>query len=402
MKIAMVHTMYAPRMLGGAERLLKLLCEGLVKMGHEVHVIASAPNRGERELNGVHVHEVGLFNLYWPYGSNGAPKVLEAPWHVIDLRNPVMAARAAKTISTIVPDVVHTHGLVGFSTLVWRDVDKLRMPLVHTIHDHRLHCVRAAMFKRGRPCLEHCLSCRVTAPLKQTYAPVIDVVVAVSQAVLDEHRQMGFFERSEHRIIPVPVHLGNAMRSRVRSAADPVRFGSLGRLHPGKGIDLLLDATTALPDSGWELLIAGEGERGFAQQLHARDRGNGVRFVGPVESRSFLADLDVLVMPSQLNESAGLVIAEAFAAGVPVLAARRGGMSEMVDDGKTGHLFDPDDAAAIVDAMVRAIAEPLALAAMADGCFAAAERHGVSRVVAAYESAYAQAIERRGSRLTTR
>src|SRR5437588_10382242 len=101
----MVHTMYAPRVYGGAERAVQLLAEGLAEAGHDVIVIAASPAReaGTRTLNGVQIHDVGIANLYWPYGPRDKPRPVEAAWHAIDLWNPWMAKRAGRVLRDISP-----------------------------------------------------------------------------------------------------------------------------------------------------------------------------------------------------------------------------------------------------------------------------------------------------------
>jgi glycosyltransferase involved in cell wall biosynthesis len=80
-----------------------------------------------------------------------------------------------------------------------------------------------------------------------------------------------------------------------------------------------------------------------------------------------LADDDVLVVPSRWYENSPNVILEAFAAGVPVVAAGHGGLAEMVRDGVDGLLFRPGDAAALAAALRRLAAEPGLLAQLGAG-----------------------------------
>lgn len=399
MKIAMVHTMYAPRLYGGAERVIQRVAEGLVGAGHEVVVVAAGP-RGEaetRELHGVRVIELELANLYWPYGQRGAISGLEGAWHLIDLWNPVMAKRAARVIGREAPDVVHTHGLVGFSTRVWREL--ATFPIVHTLHDHRLECVHAAMFKNGRACTSKCVSCRATAMLKRPAASEVDLVVGVSRSVLDSHLTSGFFAQAEQAVIPVPLEPAPAPAS--IEPSNVLRLGYLGRLQPGKGVEVLISATRELPPGGWRLLIAGDGDGSYVEHVEGLARHANVRFVGRVNANEFLDELDALIVPSQLTESAGLVVPEAFARGVPVIGASRGGVAEAISSGQTGYLYDPDDAESLRAVISRILRSSRELRGMRESCFREAEKYSVGRIVAAYVDCYERAMTAKRLRTVT-
>jgi glycosyltransferase involved in cell wall biosynthesis len=68
--------------------------------------------------------------------------------------------------------------------------------------------------------------------------------------------------------------------------------------------------------------------------------------------------MDVLAVPSLWLENSPLVVHEAFQAGVPVVAARTGGLAELVENGKSGLLYDPTDPAALATALMRLVTEP--------------------------------------------
>ncbi len=152
---------------------------------------------------------------------------------------------------------------------------------------------------------------------------------------------------------------------------ETLRLGALGRLHPVKGYDVLLDALARLKTQGFETpapfeaLIAGDGaerERLEAQKA-AAGLGN-VRFVGfQQDSPSFLAGLHLYLQPSR---SEGLCVAahEAMQAGLPVLASAVGELPFSIAPGETGFLTPPGDAAALADALAKALSNPGRLASM--------------------------------------
>jgi glycosyltransferase involved in cell wall biosynthesis len=138
---------------------------------------------------------------------------------------------------------------------------------------------------------------------------------------------------------------------------------SVAAVIPGKGHDVLLDALAMLAGLRWHCLCVGSLERdpAFAESLRRRVLDGGmdgrVRFSGPQTgadlARSYGA-ADVLVLPSR-SETYGMVVTEALARGLPVVAAEVGGVPEAlghgVDGTRPGLLVPPDDAAALRDAL---------------------------------------------------
>lgn len=148
-----------------------------------------------------------------------------------------------------------------------------------------------------------------------------------------------------------------------RGADSEVVVGYLGRLDPDKGVDVLLQAVGR---ERLALIAAGEprfGPAGYGADLRAladREAAGLVRWLGEVpEPWSFLAGVDVLAVPSR-EEPFGRVAAEAAVAGRPVVATDCGGLSEVVEPGRTGLLVPPDDPAAL-GAALRELADDPAL-----------------------------------------
>jgi glycosyltransferase involved in cell wall biosynthesis len=138
---------------------------------------------------------------------------------------------------------------------------------------------------------------------------------------------------------------------------------SVGAVTRVKGHDVLVDALAALGDRRWHCLCVGslDRDRAFAARLHRRVAGTGlhgrVRFAGPqvgaALARSY-GGADVLVLPSRA-ETYGMVVTEALARGLPVIAADVGGVPEALGHGASGArpglLVPPDDPAALRDAL---------------------------------------------------
>jgi glycosyltransferase involved in cell wall biosynthesis len=116
-----------------------------------------------------------------------------------------------------------------------------------------------------------------------------------------------------------------------------------------------------------------------------------VRFHGHLAGTAkeqLIAQADVLVMPSIVREVFGLSIVEAYAFGKPVLAARIGGMPELVRPGHTGLLVEPADVAGLRQALCDLAGAPQRARAMAPACLAEARAYTLEAVTDGYLSAY--------------
>lgn len=152
---------------------------------------------------------------------------------------------------------------------------------------------------------------------------------------------------------------------------EPLRLGSLGRLHPAKGYDVLIAALALLRERGFqapvpfEIRIAGEGAERDAL-IHAAQQAGiaSLQWTGfTAHPGDFLASLHLYLQPSRVE---GLCIAmhEAMQAGLPVIASAVGQMPYTLEHGRSGWLAQAGNASALADALAAALSDPTALAAM--------------------------------------
>jgi glycosyltransferase involved in cell wall biosynthesis len=171
-----------------------------------------------------------------------------------------------------------------------------------------------------------------------------------------------------------------------------------GKLAVGKGLDLLLRAGALLAEPRLVIVLAGQGPERASLQALATGLGLGdrVRFLGQREDvGDLLAACDALAMPSR-HEGLGNAAMEAMGKGRPVVAARVGGLAELVADGVTGLAFAPGDVAGLASAIARLMRDP-ALAARLAAAGPARLDQGLRRahLVAAHLEIY-RAIRRSG------
>jgi glycosyltransferase involved in cell wall biosynthesis len=223
-------------------------------------------------------------------------------------------------------------------------------------------------------------------------------VVANSRAAADRL----LLERVPSRKIAVIANGLNLGQFRSRPAPAALRkVVVVANLRPEKGHDVLIDAAAVVrqrfPDATFE--IVGDGPE--RERLEARAAARGVSeafaFLGHRDDvASRLEAADIFVLPSR-SEAFPNAVLEAMATGLPVVASGVGGILELVDDGRTGLLVPPDDAAALSERLCRLMADAAVGAALGAAARAEVESHySFDRMVAAFDDLYSTALASRG------
>ncbi len=359
MKVALLNTLYAPYQVGGAERSVQLLAEGLVRRGLRVCVITLAEPQVERrsELNGVTVRRLALEpGSWWPYSYAPGTRAVRVAWHVRDSHNAAMAARVGEVLDEERPDVLHTHVMTGFSVAVWQQAVRRGVRVVHTLRDYYLMCPPGVMYRRTGNCPRTCLRCMAFAAHRRRASRAVHAVTGISRFILDRHVGAGFFERARAaQVIFNP--LAAAQGAPARRREGPLVFGFIGRIGLEKGVPWLLEAFRAGAPPGARLVVAGQGAPGFVEPLKAKFASPAVSFIGQVAPAAFYEQVDVVVVPSLWNEPFGRTAIEPLAYGLPVVASNRGGLPEIVRHGVTGLVVDAADPASLGRAIGRLCAD---------------------------------------------
>jgi len=319
---------------GGVERCVLELCEGMAGRGHE-SVVLSLGGRLEGMLaqRGARLERIDVA------GKN--------PFTLLP-----RALEMRRRLRAIGPDIVHVHSRIPAWMAKLARVRR-EFPLASTVHGFN----RVGAYSRA-----------------MTDA---DAVTAPSRA-LREHLLASYGLAPDRvRIVPWgidPAHM--AAIPRVPDSHSAVRShcpgegcflaASVGRLSSRKGHDLFVRALAKARGREPALcgvVVGGSGRGGgYRERLEEIARqarlGERIRFLDAVEDvRSLYAAIDLLVAASPKPEGFGRVALEAIAAGRPVVAARCGGLLDVVEDGRNGLLFEPGDeddlAAKIVEASRR-------------------------------------------------
>jgi glycosyltransferase involved in cell wall biosynthesis len=338
MRVLIVHNRYRSDSPSGENRVVDQEAKLLSSAGHEVV-------RYERESD-----EIGRLPLLEKVTLPG--RVL---WSSEDRR------RVRVLIRRSAPEIMHVHNTFPLiSPSVLGAAGEFSLPVVATLHNYRLMCSNGLLFRDGAPC-ELCVG-RSAWPgvVHRCYrdSRVASMPVALG---IEAHTRLKTWTRG----VSAFVALSQFARHKFIEAGLPaqrihvkpnfvlppsrIREGSggfalfVGRLSPEKGVDLLIEAWSS--ELG-RLLIVGEGRDAVELEKRGVRHGPSVQFLGPLSherTMQLLRKARALVVPSRSFEGFPLVVAEAYAHAVPVIAPAAGVFPEIVRDGKSGLLFVPGD-----------------------------------------------------------
>jgi glycosyltransferase involved in cell wall biosynthesis len=309
--------------------------------GGEDGVVAS-----EAELLRRHGHQVLEHFTSNPNGMSAAASLAFAPW------NPASARLMRAAVHESAPDVAHVHNTwFTLSPSVFGALHRSKIPVVMTLHNYRLVCANALVFRDGKPC-QDCVghspmpgvrhrcyrnsavqSAAAAATIsfnraRGTWVNAVDLFIAPSRILRDTLVAGGL---PAERFVVRPHAVSDAgQRTCAPSSSPTVLY--VGRVSEEKGIDVLLEAWARAKPRDLELLVVGDGPQ--REELERRSV-EGVRFtdwLSKDEVRSLMLGARAFVFPSVSFESFGLTIVEAMSAGLPVIASAHGSPGEIVGE----------------------------------------------------------------------
>lgn len=306
---------------------------------------------------------------------------------IIGMSKPVLAANtlwsrravheAGRLIAEFHPDVIHAHNIFPLiSPALYWTAERAGVPVVQTLHNFRLMCLSAMFLRDGKVC-EDCSGRLPWRGVARKCYRASAAQSAVLAGMLVLHRGLGTYRNKVARYIA----LNDFCRSKfiegglpaerivvkpnsvdIPAGEEELRQGGLfvGRLSAEKGIDVLIRAMDHMP--ACQLNVIGSGPEEAALCLHTNIRRLG--FLPRDQIFRHMQRAAYLLMPSIWYENFPLTLVEAFACGLPVIASRMGAMAVLIEDGKTGLLFEPGSAEDLAKKIAWAEANPEAMVAM--------------------------------------
>lgn len=306
-------------------------------------------------------------------------------------------------------ELVHVHNFFPLLTPAIHDAAAERgIAVVQTLHNYRTICAGALLMRSGQPC-EKCIhGTRLWGIAHRCYRGSLAGSLAVARMQSRAFARRTW-ARSVHRFIALTEFArGKFMEARMPGArivvkpnvvADPgqevetARHGALyiGRLAPEKGVHTLIQAWREVVRMPLTIVGTGPEERPLRAMAHDNIEFTGHLGAQAVQDR--LCKAALLIVPSLWYEGMPMVILEAFAQGVPVLAADIGALKEMVTPGVNGALFAPGKPEQLVQAVQTLTHEPGTLARLGRGARGTYEAlYAPARNLAQLEDIYRQAM----------
>lgn len=393
MRILHVVHQFPPEHSGGTEFYTGWLARALHQRQHQVAVFHRASGTGsglaQRDEAGVTVFSA------WdgPMTPNGR---FQATFGNKPLHNAFAQALAQTN-----PQIIHLQHLMGLPTSIARQIRQAGIPYVVTLHDYWYGCANAQLITnydntlcagpKGWLNCAHCALARAGKPNLTIAQPAIaplfavrhhflrrvlaeaEIIIAPSEFVRRQYAALGL-PTQQMRVVRHGIELPDVTNQRILAAErpfpnKPLNITYIGGLAWQKGVHLLVTAVNQLPAGSAQLTIYGDPEPfpDYVAELKQTADETAVQFGGRLSRERFwpvLAQTDVLVVPSIWYETSSLIIQEAQAARVPVIACGIGAIPEKVNDGVDGLLVPPNNSQAILEALQMFINQPEKLSAL--------------------------------------
>ncbi|HET8912613.1 MAG TPA: glycosyltransferase family 4 protein [Ktedonobacteraceae bacterium] len=359
MRILMLAQFYPPT-IGGEERHVADLSADLVARGHDVSVATlwhKGPPRYEVS-RGVQIHRIRgsmqRLEAVFRYGDRQFSPPFTDPEAMLALKQIIEKER---------PDIIHAHNWIVHSVTPLKAWSKAK--LVMTLHDYSLVCVQKRLMNNGvarcsGPGFTKCLSCA-----RNFYGPkgiaislanrawgvlerqAVDMFLPVSNSVADEthlKKHAVPFQIVPNFIPDEPESLTEDTETLLTKLPKQDFLLYVGDVMPDKGIDVLLEAHAKL-DRKIPLVLIGRPIDGYLEHFPPN-----VIYMGRWPHNAVMQAWKLSTMalvPSTCPDACPSVAMEAMKMGVPIVASRIGGLTDIVEDGVTGLLVTPDDPQAL-------------------------------------------------------
>lgn len=269
-----------------------------------------------------------------------------------------------KLIKATNPDIAHLHNIYGRLTpSILHSLKKYDVPIVLTLHDYKLICPSYSMVNHGKIC-EKCkggkyyrsiiTKCHKNSLLASflycvetylhkwmgIYINNIDYFISPSSFIMNKMIEFGMPSKKS-------IHIPNFIKanSYIPSFKTSDYFIYFGRVSHEKGIFTLIKSVEHLKSA--QLFIAGDGSlRKDLETFVNENKMSNVKFLGHLmgeELAKTIRNASFTVLPSECYENCPMSILESFAFGKPVIGAKIGGIPEIIEDGKDGLLFEPNN-----------------------------------------------------------
>lgn len=387
MRILISTQAYAPDANGQAVFSTRL-AEGLAQAGHEVGVLWPADGLKSQHnyVNGIEFYRIGA--------------IVFKPWYP-EVRLALATPRKVNDVlCSFHPDIVHLQDHYPLSWLAFRAARRLQIPVLGTNHflpenisrnlpipNFSQKLVTSFLWRTWRITYDHVDLLTTPTP---TAAAILQAQ-GVRPGVLPVSCGIDLA-----RFHPRPDLDRQTWRQKYGLTLGKPLFIFVGRIDHEKRLDVLLRAVQCLPEYDFQVVIVGKGLhlkslRRLSQQLGLENKIVFTGYVPDDDLPCVLNSADIFVMPSEA-ELQSIATLEAMASGLPVLAANKHALPELVTNGRNGYLFPPGDPGELAHLMARMLREPERWAAMKAASRQLAMHHDLAISMDMYQQIYRQIL----------
>jgi len=298
--------------------------------------------------------------------------------------NPITALGAVGSVSRYLKkndfDIVHTHsteaGIIGRTGAHLAGVSNI----VHTIH--------GVPFTEDRNGLLNWFveKCEIAT------ASWTDVTISIADTITEEYLSRGIGTAEQYQTIYCGINVDKFRNSPPAEnlPGSGLRILMVSRLARGKGFNVLLNALQSFNTDNISVLIAGDGpiREELESKIYNRGLTEDVFLLGYRDDVSnLMAASDIFVLPS-FREGTPLVIYEAMASGLPIVATDIAGIPEQIDHGTNGFLIQPGDSDALASYLERLVTSPVLRNELANASLTRINRFSIEEMVSSIDSVY--------------
>ncbi len=366
-KIIFCCNSYPPYFIGGAELIAHTQAKTLKKLGYEVTIFAGEINNNRERYSLRHdtFEELSVTRLCLHDRDFSAGN--------FNFTHKEVESRFNDLLDEFSPDIVHFHNIVALSVGLIQTAAKRNIPTLLTLHDYWGICHKNTLMKNESDICEEecpCTECQpfisgerwggVPSIMRRDFIAcqfdLLDNLVSPSKYLAKRYVKEGIGE-GKMNVIPYGIDVERFSKIKKSCGDGRIRFSFIGYIGRHKGVFTILDALSYI-DNREEIVINffGDGEQKEELMRLVQTKGfdDFVRFPGKVDNsriEEVYCDTDIMLLPSVWPDNHPVSIYEAMASSIPVVASRMGGIPELVEEGKTGYLFDAGNAMALAEKM---------------------------------------------------
>lgn len=377
MKILLVNKYLYPK--GGAETYVFKLGETLQKMGHEVEYF------GLENKKNIVGNKAESYVTYMDFGE-GIKKNLNAPLRIV--YSSEARKKIRKALDLFQPDVVHLNNIqfhltpsIILETDRFRRENKKKVKIIYTAHDYQLICPSHGLFDSDINICEKCLDgnylnclktkCMKNSRMKSLLATadayfwkfssaysLIDKIICPSHFL---KQKLDTQKRFANKTVTIHNFIEPVSTDEIKKENYVLEFGHLSK---DKGTNTLLEAAKKMPEVRFVFAGYGESEKDIIKVKNAEYVG----FKTGEELLNLIRKAAVSVYPSEWYENCPFSVIESQMYCTPVIGSRLGGIPELIQEGKTGLLFEAGNVKDLEDKLRSLLENPEKLIEFTENC----------------------------------